>query len=548
MFSGKFSFLKATVAEVVDFIINGIGSYLTLDYSYQAQPFVNVVPSSGIVNNSGLCSLDYSYQASPFYGNNIAFLNTSNPINNIIVDPNPDPYWSNVSLLIRGSGTHGSTTITDSSSYNHSITLPTAGGTNNAAISSGNYIFNNGSIIFDGEYDYLQLPSHSSLDFGSGNFTMEWWMRTNGAQDFSSVLFSRYTSSTNVTDFANNGSSLGFNNASSAAGKITSIGAYSQSIMNNGNWHHVAVTRSESSGNFISIFLDGSLVGASNNYANDNMSMNGGRIGRWQGNNVNDNNYNGYLSEIRFTKGINRYPITKDFTAPTSTYPTGVNDPYWNNVSLLLNFNGSNGSTTFTDISPRTKTVAVSGTPTISTAQSKFGGSSVYTDGTTGNLLSIVQNTDFAFGAGDFTVEGWVYITAYRSSPFYLLTTTNVSPNFSFYITTLGELAFWDGSATTAYTFGKSNMIPLNTWSHVAFVRNASLYRAYANGILVGSISASTLTNLLNNQDVNILTTLNVSNGSNPTAGYLDDLRVTKGVARYTVGSFTPQRLRFAGA
>ncbi len=73
-----------------------------------------------------------------------------------------------------------------------------------------------------------------------------------------------------------------------------------------------------------------------------------------------------------------------------------------------MHFSGSNGSTTFVDNSPVTKSFTVNGNSQISTAQSKFGSSSLLLDGT-GDYLSSPSNADYAFGTGDFTIECWAY-------------------------------------------------------------------------------------------------------------------------------------------
>jgi hypothetical protein len=74
---------------------------------------------------------------------------------------------------------------------------------------------------------------------------------------------------------------------------------------------------------------------------------------------------------------------------------------------------GANNSTTFTDSSLTPKTVFANGDAKISTAQSKFGGSSAYLDGN-GDHLSIPNSSDFEFGSGDFTIEFWAYVTALK--------------------------------------------------------------------------------------------------------------------------------------
>ena len=85
-------------------------------------------------------------------------------------------------------------------------------------------------------------------------------------------------------------------------------------------------------------------------------------------------------------------------------------DPNFADVSLLLHGDGANNSTTFTDSSSNNFTLSRVGDVKISTTESKFGGSSIFFDGT-GDYLTLANNSDFNF-PNDFTVEAWVYPTA----------------------------------------------------------------------------------------------------------------------------------------
>ena len=107
------------------------------------------------------------------------------------------------------------------------------------------------------------------------------------------------------------------------------------------------------------------------------------------------------------------------------TFPVGTNwiqqnqnqDPFANNVVLFLKGNGANGSTNIIDSSPNPKTISVFGDTQISTAQSKYGGSSIVFDGV-GDYLEVTPLTAFNFGTGDFTIESWIRLnlndTEYR--------------------------------------------------------------------------------------------------------------------------------------
>jgi surface protein len=219
-------------------------------------------------------------------------------------------------------------------------------------------------------------------------------------------------------------------------------------------------------------------------------------------------------------------------TPTTSVCPTISNDPFSNSVSLLLHFNGANNSQVFVDSSSNSSinTISYVGNAKISTDDYKFNNSSLYIDGT-GDYLQLPANaTLFGFGTGDFTVEAWIKIIAYGAYDTQLLTTTGTSTNFSFSVRNNGILNFWNGSLSAA--FGTANTVPLNQWTHVAFSRAGTTLRAYVNGDIIGSVSNST----------NLVNTLPVCIGANPNypnsnTCYIDELRVTKGVGRYTANT-----------
>jgi hypothetical protein len=213
-------------------------------------------------------------------------------------------------------------------------------------------------------------------------------------------------------------------------------------------------------------------------------------------------------------------------------------DPNFANVSLLLYGNGINGSTLITDSSPSPKTVTAVGNAQISTAQSKFGGASIAFDGT-GDYIAIAEASgSFTFGTGDFTIEFWFY-------PSNLIGVTIIAEwrdagGGSQFIT-----LYRDGS--TLYFFESSNRITgtsalTNTvFQHIALCKGSNSTRLFVNGIQVGSTHADT-TSYLAPQSGSIY--FGGLLGTFSTAGYIDDLRITKGVARYTA-DFTPPTAAF---
>jgi hypothetical protein len=210
-------------------------------------------------------------------------------------------------------------------------------------------------------------------------------------------------------------------------------------------------------------------------------------------------------------------------------------DPYYNNVSLLLHGDGANGSTTIVDSSPTPKTVTAFGDAQISTAQSKFGGSSIAFDGS-GDYLTIPSQSAFNFETNDFTIEFWWRATA--GSPGGLV---DLGLNY-------GGIGIYQSTILRVRVAGldKINvgLFSFNQWVHVALSRSSTSLRLFFDGIQQGAtVSDSTD---LSNSFANIVVGAFVSGGSYfaTPAAYIDDLRITKGVARY-ISNFTPPTAPF---
>jgi hypothetical protein len=212
-------------------------------------------------------------------------------------------------------------------------------------------------------------------------------------------------------------------------------------------------------------------------------------------------------------------------------------------VSLLLHGNGTNGSTTITDSSLTPKTVTANGNAQISTAQSKFGGSSISFAGGSSSWLTAPNTTDLALLDADFTLELWIYFSAVASTDF-LYWNCNASAYGGIRLiqasaTDLNLLASTNGSAhTTSVT--ASNVLSLNSWKHIAASRQGSALRIFVDGVLAIN---TTITGALNNGGINNVGGRSVV-GPGSINGYIDDLRITKGIARYTA-NFTPPAAPF---
>jgi len=218
-------------------------------------------------------------------------------------------------------------------------------------------------------------------------------------------------------------------------------------------------------------------------------------------------------------------------------------DGDFDNVSLLLKGEGTNGSTTILDSSSNNNSVSVNGDAQISTAvNTPFGtGDGVLAFDGTGDYLVLPDSTAWDF-PNNFTIESWVYLTGY-SDPYAGLYGAAVLSQFSPGSSPNGWQLRIDGTAssyTTIYVFtGNTSLyfattVSLNTWTHVAVTRSGSSIRTFVNGVQAGS----TITNndSFTEGDSRPLWVggLNTLTYRFWLPGYISNLRITKGVARYT--------------
>ena len=213
---------------------------------------------------------------------------------------------------------------------------------------------------------------------------------------------------------------------------------------------------------------------------------------------------------------------------------------YASGASLLLHGNGADGSTTFTDETG--KTVTPYGNARISTAQSKFGGASMYFDGT-GDYLSIPHSADVNLTSVDWTVEAWFYCTALASTNQSLFDKDGVSGvSYSQYtaaVAPTGKLVAFVGNGNGVSPAGNSyngvTTVVLNTWHHVALVKSGTQVMLFLDGALDASGASPAM------YDGGKPLLIGWSQGQPASScfkGYIDDLRITK--ASIYTAAFTP--------
>lgn len=223
-------------------------------------------------------------------------------------------------------------------------------------------------------------------------------------------------------------------------------------------------------------------------------------------------------------------------------------DPNYNNVVLLLPMNGANGSTTFTDYSSSPKAVTVNGGAQISTTTYQWNGSSGYFNGTDAWLS--VPTSVFTFGTNDFTLEFWLNIAnpAVQTWP-YTMASSVWSSGGGFYMVIKGTGTGWGGAGLISFngaadlTYGpgveSTTAIRGAGWKYVAVTRQGVTTRLFINGILESTHTAAGIANY-SAPYARIMRSYSPSNAPEYEKGYINDLRVTIGTARYTSNFTAP--------
>lgn len=246
------------------------------------------------------------------------------------------------------------------------------------------------------------------------------------------------------------------------------------------------------------------------------------------------------------------------FLAQTSTpIPPGtflppvtgaVGGPADTQTVLLMHADGTNGSTSFIDSSAYAHTLTASNGAQISTANPKFGSGAIDTSTNTAAVIDTGNISDFAFGNQPFTVEAWSYFQS-DTNALHLIAcqwspagATNYS--WLFGMTDSATLGLYYTTNTADFTLISGAFTPtLNTWYHLACDRDASdVVRVYVNGAVIGSGSVAGKLFLAPTTNCAIGNELS---GTYDVQGFLDEVRISKGIARYG-GAFTPPTAPFS--
>jgi hypothetical protein len=213
-------------------------------------------------------------------------------------------------------------------------------------------------------------------------------------------------------------------------------------------------------------------------------------------------------------------------------------DPY---TMWLLHCDGSNGAQVFTDSSLAGHTATVNGHTNTSTAQYKFSPSSMLCDGS-GDGLTYANSADFNVAAGDFTVDMWLRGVASTNYEWILITDRSSSHISSTYGIEFGigpdsVLYCWlSASGDNGPVHAAGNMRDGN-WHHAALVRSGSTLMIYADGTRGDTVSVGTASvTFTSDFKLGVGCGYNAAYSFN---GYIDEVRFSKGIARWTGATYT---------
>lgn len=376
---------------------------------------------------------------------------------------------------------------------------------------------NGGSGYFDGSGDYLTTPSNSAFDFGTGDFTIEFWAYKNVATNNMALVGTRTGDSSisiRLSTYINNTGYFECDVWDTSGARMFNFAH--QTLFIPGTWNHCALVRN---GTSFYLYFNGvqstSSGTSSAAVANSSLVF---RVGDFDTSSLID--FNGYISSLRVIKGTALY--TSNFTPPTAPL-TAVSG-----TSLLTNFTNAG----ILDNTGKNDLETV-GNAQIDTTTKKYGTGSMEFDGT-GDWLLGQFTPNFVWGTEDFTVEAWVYPTslspgADRNIVDFRDGDDNTSFRTGINGTNVPYVANTGGILNGSFTFST------NIWYHFAVTRASGTLTIWINGSSVGSNTTTT-----NFTGKGLIIGASAASGSRgPFFGFIDDLRITKGVARYTT-TFTP--------
>ena len=385
-----------------------------------------------------------------------------------------------------------------------------------------------GSLLLDGDSDYMTTPDSVDFDFGAGDFTVDFWIKRAATGNCYLV---NHGDMKLLVEVYNNKIYFTCWDGATAYEALTAV-----SFTDTASWHHLAFVRD---GNTNRIFVDGvpdgtkDVTGATFSSGTGVLSV-GAKI---------EGSYpvNGWVGEFRITKGLARW--TADFSAslPTAKYTDDAN------TVSLLHFDEDDGAVFTKDVAANWtmdaapqfydesgKVWTAAGNAQLDTAQYKWTASGLF-DGN-GDYISTPHHADFNLGSGDFTIDFWVKSTQTTQ---YATLVCKTPASFSTGMwslmtsrTSAGDVAFFanEYSSGSPLLLTAGSLFNTDSWVHVALVRYGNVWTLY-----IGGTSAATRTTETTISDLSaaIYAGADQHYGRNFN-GWIDEVRISKGIARWT--------------
>ncbi|MFA5060642.1 MAG: LamG-like jellyroll fold domain-containing protein [Candidatus Omnitrophota bacterium] len=355
--------------------------------------------------------------------------------------------------------------------------------------------FGGSSLYLNGNSSRVSLADSENWHFGAGDFTIDCWVRLNTVSGEQTVWAQWSNASTGAEVRYSSAYGDHWNFSAHNSGIPLAILTGTSTPLP-GVWYHLAATRS---GNNWYLFVNGSLEASAINstpYPNYSRPFTLGAE-NWADDHLADNSLNGWIDEFRVSKGKARW--TSNFTPPEYPY----------------------------------------GRVAVSTAQSKFGDSSAYFDGA-GSKISLSDSDDWNFGSGDLTIDLWVRWDKLGSTPFCSQYNPADGPGGNrwvfMYLHDSNELVMYD--ATGAVNIRAAWTPDVNTWHHIAYSKSSGTSKIFVDGISLELNTSAEGT--FSNSTADLLIGADTADTTRHHYGYIDELRISKGVARWTSDFIPP--------